>query len=430
MFFIYNTLLCTITPLLVLYFILKKRSYENITSLSWRLGRYPADFLPPPEAQLRIWLHASSVGEINAVIPYIKSLRHQYPNAWLVVSTMTGSGLQFAREHLPEVDKHFLAPFDLFFAAKRAIRRIQSSLFITAETEIWPNLLRYARRSGARILMINGRVSPRSIGFYRKIRSFLHQVLGYYDLFSVILPEDAARLIEMGADPLKIRINGNIKYDRLAQQINPVFYEESKQLLHLTGDEQILLAGSTREGEEELLLQAFLEIRKIFPDLRLIIAPRHIQRAQEVTKIIREFNFNPRLRTEITGNTVLTPNDIIVIDTLGELSKLYSIATIAFCGASLVPLGGQNPLEPAAWGKVVLYGPSMDDFLDAKSLLEQAGAGFAVNNPGELATKVQELLQQPEALARRGVAAKQAVLAQQGSSRRNLELTINLLKEK
>jgi len=428
MYFLYNLFLTLLTPLLLLFFLKKKKATENLTASNWRLGHYPPDFLPSETQTPRIWIHAASVGEISAIIPFIRKLRETYPQAWIGVSTMTQSGLTFARENLPEADRHFLAPFDLFWTARRAVRQIRPTLLITAETEIWPNLIRYARQSGSRILMINGRISKRSVSSYQKFRGFLGKVLSNYDKLSVILPDDAERLISIGAPAERIQINGNIKYDRLIDQAKPEFREVSKGILNLTGEELLLIAGSTREGEEELILEAYQKIRRAFPDLILLIAPRHIQRAAEICRIVERYGFKPLLRTDITPETVVDNQKVIILNTIGELSKVYSLATLAFCGASLVPLGGQNPLEPAAWGKVVLYGPSMDDFLDAKALLEKAGAGYEVQDPESLARQVVELLQQSDQLAQKGQAAREAILSQQGSTQRNLQLAINLIE--
>lgn len=428
MFLLYNIFLFMLTPLLLLFFLTKKRSFENITALSWRLGKYPASFLPSPSIETRIWIHAASVGEVNAIIPFVKMLREHNPLAWIALSVMTDSGLKMAQEHLPEIDQHFLAPFDLFFAARRAMRKIHPSLFITAETEIWPNLVKYAQHNGGRILMINGRISPRSIAFYKKFRGFFGRVLAYYDCLSVILQDDAERLIQMGAPSERVVVNGNIKYDRLAQQFNPDFLAESKEILNLTGTEKVLVAGSTREGEESLILEAFSRIKDVFPDLMLIIAPRHLKRVSEVSQIIKDHGYKPVLRTDIQPHTQFEKDDVILLNTMGELYKIYSVATLAFCGASLVPLGGQNPLEPASWSKVVLYGPSMEDFADAKLILEKAGAGFEVQDPEGLAKKAIELLHDPGHTTQLGETAKEMVLAQQGSAQRNIDLAIQLLK--
>jgi 3-deoxy-D-manno-octulosonic-acid transferase len=340
---------------------------------------------------------------------------------------MTATGLQMARTKIPEANRHFIVPLDLFFTARRAMRQIRPTLFLTVETEIWPNLLRYAKRYGAAIAMVNGRISVRKIGLYLRYKSFLQKVLRCYDVCSMILPVDAERIIAMGADPKKVSINGNVKFDSLSYQITTKTRSDVLAALHFTGTGKILVAGSTREGEEELILQAYQKIKAVIPNLSLIIAPRHIRRSSEIIALVEQFGFQPLLRTQITKTTVLTPNTIIILDTMGELFNVYAIAKLTFCGGSLVPLGGQNPLEPAAWGKVVLYGPSMEDFLDAKKFLEAVGAGITVRDHVKLAEQVIALLGDEKRLEDLGAAGKQAIEAQKGSSLRNLQLIQKLI---
>jgi 3-deoxy-D-manno-octulosonic-acid transferase len=338
---------------------------------------------------------------------------------------MTASGLEIAKVNLPDLSAHFLVPFDLPSAASRAMKQIHPDLFITIETEIWPNLVKYAKQNGAQVLMVNGRLSIRSIGQYQKYKRFFKKVLSFYDKFCMINQVDAERIKALGADPNKVSVNGNIKFDRLAKETNPEFRTEMVEKLHLTGNEPILVAGSTREGEEELILEAYTQIKTKYPDLLLLIAPRHIQRGDEVAGIVRNHGFQPLLRTEITSNSRISPETVIILNTIGELFKVYSLASLTFCGASLVPLGGQNPLEPAAWGKVVLYGPSMEDFLDAKQFLEEAGSGIQVVSATDLAEKAVELLADPGRLTSLGNAGQMLIRAQQGSSLRSLELIIS-----
>lgn len=430
MYLFYNILLCLVTPFLILFFLFKKRATENITFLRHRLGFYPAACLPVPgEKTRRIWLHAASVGEVNAVVAFVRLLRKTYPRAWIGISTMTLSGLDTARQRLPEGDSHFLFPFDLFFSARRAVNLIRPDLLITVETEIWPNLLYYARRRGARVLMVNGRLSPRTFKTYAKLKRFFRRVLACYDAFSMIRPEDADRIAALGAPREKIQINGNIKVDSLYRPTEPGIREKTAKTLRLSGKEKLLVAGSTREGEEEMILTAFKKIKKSIPELFLLIAPRHPHRAGEIAHLVRAHGFEPVRRTELPAREkTITPESVLILDTLGELFHVYSLATLVFCGGSLVPLGGQNPLEPAAWGKVVLYGPSMEDFADAKKLLEKAGAGIEVKNAADLADKAVALLAAENRLQETGAAVQKLLQSQQGPSRRSLDLVQKLLE--
>lgn len=430
MYFIYNVLLYALTPFLILFFTIKEHSKENI-AFAQRLGFYRRDRLLLDQQRTRIWIHAASVGEVNAIIHFVKILRRQYPKAWIGVSTMTLSGLEMARVNLTEVDATFLAPFDLFFTVRRVMRRIRPQLYITVETEIWPNHLQAAKAVGARVLMINGRISSRTANTYKALRCFFQKVLSYYDMFSMIREEDGQRIKAFGAVPEKVLINGNLKFDRLSSDVHEEeIRAKMAKTLNLSGTEKIWVAGSTKKGEEELLLQAYAHIKREFPHLNLIIAPREIHRGAEIAELVKESGYIPLLRTAITGATTVSPDTVIILNTIGELFQVYSLATITFCGGSLVPLGGQNPLEPAFWGKPVLYGPSMDDFLDAKGLLEEVGAGIPVEDANALTEKVIALLRDEDSLARCGRAGREMLQKQQGSSVRTLLLVKKLLPER
>lgn len=427
MYFLYNVLLYALTPFLIIYFTLKEQSKENI-SFAQRFGFCHRKQYFSNKRSPRIWIHAASVGEVNAIIHFVRLLRRNYPMAWIGISTMTLAGLEMARVNLAEVDAHFLAPFDLYFAVRRVMRNIRPDLYITVEAEIWPNHLQAAQAVGAHVLMINGRISGRTINTYKALRRFFQKVLSYYDFFSMIRVEDGERIKAFGAAPEKVFINGNLKFDRLSSDVKEEYCGEIAKSLRLSGDEKLWVAGSTKKGEEELLLQAFSKVKKEFPDLYLIIAPREIHRENEIIEIIKRYDYTPLLRTSISLETTVTPDTIIILNTIGELFKVYSLATFAFCGGSLVPLGGQNPLEPAFWGKVVFYGSSMEDFLDAKSLLEASGAGIQVKNTEELEKKVIALLQDEESMGQRGWSGRIMLEKQQGSSKRTLLLADKLLQ--
>ena len=429
MYLLYNVLLYILTPFLILYFTIKERSRENIT-FSQRLGFYRPDQLRQTAQNLRIWIHAASVGEVNAIIHFVKLLRREYSQAWIGVSTMTLAGLEIAQVNLAEADACFLAPFDLFFAVRRVMRQIRPHLYITVEAEIWPNHLRAAKAVGARVLLINGRISLRTVNTYKALRPFFQKVLSNYDFFSMIREEDGERIRSFGATPEKVLINGNLKFDRLSSDVKEEFRIEMAKQLGFSGTEKIWVAGSTKKGEEELLLQAFTEIKRDFPHLFLVIAPREIHRGAEIAEIIKQYGYTPLLRTAVSRTTQVTPDTIIILNTIGELFKVYSLATLAFCGGSLVPLGGQNPLEPAFWGKPVFYGPSMEDFLDAKGLLEEVGAGIPVKDASELGKSIIALLQDEHSLVRRGQAGREMLQKQQGSSERTLMLVKKLLPER
>jgi 3-deoxy-D-manno-octulosonic-acid transferase len=345
--------------------------------------------------------------------------------------------MRTAQAQLKEAERLFYLPLDLPWAARRLARLIKARLFITVETELWPNFLRQAKKNGARLMMANGRVSPRSYKTYRHLRPFFRRVLADYDRLNMIGPEDAERIIAMGADPDRVSVAGNVKFDRIADDVHPELAGAMRAKLGLARDTRLLVAGSTRPGEEEQILRAYRILLTEHPDLRLIIAPRHIERAPAVAALAEEAGFKTVLRSEPTpplfpageGNTTKTGElPVIILDTMGELFAVYGLASLAFCGGSLVPLGGQNPLEPAAWGKTVLFGPSMEDFREAGELLAEAGAGFTVRDAEELAAKAAGLLDDPEGTTARGEAGRRAILAHGGASERNVAAIRELLQ--
>jgi 3-deoxy-D-manno-octulosonic-acid transferase len=232
----------------------------------------------------------------------------------------------------------------------------------------------------------------------------------------------------MGANPVKVFVNGNCKFDQAAFSADPAFGEEMKKLLKVEGQELIFIAGSTHEGEEEAVIRAFLKIRRHHPGMILVLVPRHIDRSARVEKLLERYGLQETIRRSQLDGEGRRGAPVVVWDTFGELFKVYSVGTIVFCGASLVPRRGQNILEPAAWGKVVLYGPSMEDFLDAHQLLSSVGAGIMVQNEEELTERCLYLLSHPRELGERGEAGREALLAQRGATQRNLELARRLLE--
>lgn len=397
-------------------------------ALAQKLGFLPRETLIKLEGEPRIWVHAVSLGEVSAVHPLIRRLREIYPKACLMLSTGTESGQKIARERVLEATGSFFFPLDLPFIVRKVIRLMRPDLFILAETEIWPNFLRIVKEEGARTLLVNGRISERSFQRYRKTRFFWTAVLDNLDAMSMIRVQDGERMISMGANPVQVFVNGNCKFDQAAISADPVFQEEIRRLVKVEDRERVFIAGSTHEGEEEAVIQAFLKIRQHFPETVLFLAPRHVDRSARVEKILERYGIWDKVRRSQLNGEGRKGARVVLWDTFGELFKVYSLGTIVFCGASLVPRRGQNVLEPAAWGKVVLYGPSMEDFLDAHQLLTSVGAGIMVQNGEELAERCLYLLKHPQELKARGEAGREALMAQRGATQRNLELARNLIK--
>jgi 3-deoxy-D-manno-octulosonic-acid transferase len=430
-YFFYNLILTFLfliaSPYLLAQIVFSGKKREMFRQ---KVGFVPREAGANPQGEPRIWIHAVSMGEVAAVHPLIRELRARFPGGALLLSTTTASGFQIARERLKEADGIFFFPFDVPFILNRFLRRVRPKLFILAETEIWPNTLRLAKKAGARTLLVNGRISDRSFPRYRKTRFFWTSVLDYLDLLSMIRVLDGERVIMMGANPVHVFVNGNCKFDQAALAADPEREAEMRRLLELKESDRVFVAGSTHEGEEDAAIQAFVAMREKHPDLIFLLVPRHIDRVPRLEKLLTQAGLPDYILRSRLPSDGRMGRKVVLWDTFGELFKVYAVATLAFCGASLVPKRGQNVLEPAVWGKPVLYGPSMEDFMDAKELLESCQAGITVGNAAELAEKGLYLLDHPQELANRGRLGREAVLASRGATRRNAELAVRLLEER
>ena len=398
--------------------------------LKERLGFIPLEAVRQLTGSPRIWIHAVSLGEVKVAGSIIGALRRIMPGCSFILSTMTEHGRTLARETFGDEIPVIYAPIDFVGSVRKALSLVRPDVMVFLETEIWPAWLFEARRMGIKTSLINGRISVRSIGGYLKLHPFFEEVLKNVDRFSMILEEDAARIRSMGAPRRKIEINGNAKYDIFAAAPDPRIEMEMRESLNLDPSVNVIVAGSTRHGEEEMILDAYTKALEGFPETILIIVPRHIDRTSDIGAMIKRRGLRYQLRTRIGEGKAKRTERVVIINTFGELFKIYSIGTIIFCGASLVPLGGQNPLEPAVWGKVVLYGPSMEDFLDAKDLLESAGACVPVSTPEKLSEKIVWLLRHPEESRGYGERAREAVLKNRGAALKHARVIERLVRER
>jgi len=419
MLVLYNILLTLAAALAVPYYgakILITGKYRH--SIGPKFGFNRPDLFDSMQGTPRIWMHAVSVGEVTAAAPIIAALRADFPGACLVLSTGTETGQEMARRLVAEATAIIYYPLDLPHVVRKLIRLVRPDIFVLAETELWPNFLQACRDQGIKVVLVNGRLSGRSFTKYYHTRFFWKKILSYIDQTGVISDVDARRARAIGMAPEKIHVLGNAKYDGLATKVSPTLREETASRLNMTASERVLVAGSTHAGEETVILEVFGKLLAVYPDFKLILVPRHIERAVEVMNLVRQSGFDSLALSQIDEGQAKQDEKVLVVDRIGELFKVYSLATVVYCGGSLVPRGGQNILEPAAWGKVVFYGPYMEDFRDEKILLEAAGAGIPVNDGAELADKMLALLRMPETLASKGQAAGQVVAANRGASRR------------
>lgn len=376
----------------------------------------------------RIWVHAVSMGEVSAIHPLIRELRSTYPDACLVLSTGTDSGQKIARERVSEATAAFYFPLDLPLAIRRVMETVRPDLCILAETELWPNFLRIAKKEGARTLLVNGRISDRSYPRYKRTQFLWRAVLDDLDALAMIRVQDGERAISIGANPVRVFVNGNCKLDQASFAAAPEIRKEMQGLLHIVERDPVFIAGSTHEGEEEAILRTFQKMRAKYPEMILLLIPRHIERIPKIEKVLREQGFQDFVLRSRLSQESRNGRSIVVWDTLGELFKIYSVGTVVFCGGSLVAKRGQNILEPAAWGKMVFYGPSVEDFRDAHELLQKAGAGIMVKNEEELAGQGLYFLEHPQELRKRGEAGREALWANRGATAKNLALARRLIE--
>jgi 3-deoxy-D-manno-octulosonic-acid transferase len=397
-------------------------------SLGPKFGIHPKETASRMTGAPRIWFHAVSVGEVTAAAPIVAALHSRFPGACIVLSTSTETGQEMARKLIPAARAHLYYPLDIPRVVRKVIDLVRPDVFVPVETELWPNFIRTCRRQEIRIVMVNCRLSPRSFRRYHSTRFFWKKILADFDEAGVISETDAARLAAIGMPPERIHILGNAKYDGLASSVSPAIKKEIIGRLGIAPGEKFLVAGSTHAGEETVILDVYRRLLEIRPDFRLILIPRHIERGPAVAELVRQAGFSDCITmSEIQAGRSRREEKVILVDVIGELFKVYSLAAVVFCGGSLVPKGGQNLIEAAAWGKVVFYGPHMEDFQDERALIEEAGAGITVADGEELFAGIVDLLNHPDRLRQKGEAGRQAVAANTGAAERYAALIADVL---
>jgi 3-deoxy-D-manno-octulosonic-acid transferase len=354
---------------------------------------------------MTIWLHCASVGEVLLARILIKELTKILPEADFVLSTMTEQGMEVARKQDGEKVCCIYAPLDLVGIVGRSIQKIRPSLYICLETELWPAFLLEAKRSGVKLVLLNGRLSEGSYQRYQLVKGFMRRILSCFSMISVVQPTDAKRYMSLGAEPEIIRVLGNAKYDQDMDSLVLESEEQYRAWLNLHPGQPLFVAGSTHTGEEEMLLAVFQDLKKAtgMQNLIWVLAPRHLQRLGEVEGMLN------------------------LVDSMGDLAGLYSIASYIFCGGSLVERGGHNIMEAAILGKPVFYGPSMKDFSDAAELLESVGGGFPVSGPEDLTESILYFMDHPEEYNTSALRAREIAVTQQGAARKQALLVKEVL---
>jgi 3-deoxy-D-manno-octulosonic-acid transferase len=410
------------------YFVYQAIRYKKyIGSLRQRLGFLPITFNIDGEDS--IWIHAVSVGEALTARALAADLKARYPRLRLFVSTTTIAGQQVARRSLPEADAVFYFPFDWGFIVKRTLNLVRPRLFVMMETEIWPNLLRLCRKRGVKTVVINGRISSRSYPRYRLVRPFFRRVLADIDRFCMQSDESARRLLDLGGDPARVTITGSLKFDSLELPSSPVHGKPRERVLRffrLSPNRTVVVAGSTMKGEEPALLRAFGRIKATMPSALLVLAPRSPERFVEVERLAQSAGFVTTRRTALPIDAEPRA-DVVVLDSIGELAQLYQLATVVFVGGSLADHGGHNILEPAIFGKPVVFGPHMQNFKEIADAFLAHDAAIQVHSDRELDDVLLTLVSDPVRRAGLGAAARALVEANRGAKAKTLEIIANLL---
>ncbi len=429
---LYNVVLCIAALFFIPFFLVKilfTGKYRK--SIGPKFGRIPQSVFEGMKGSPRIWVHAVSVGEVTAAAPIIGSLRNIYPGACIVLSTGTETGQEMARRLATEATAHIYYPLDIPFVVRRTVDRVNPDIFVPVETEIWPNFIRICSEKGIKIAMVNGRISPRSFRRYKKTKFFWKQIMNMISMIGAISVIDASRLEALGVGPSKITVMGNAKYDSLAAGADDALKGEIEARLDISSQTDVFVAGSTHEGEDDVVFSVYRSLIERYPDMLLIIVPRHPERGGDILSLAKNLGFDDCVTmSEINNGEKRASRRIVIIDVIGELFKVYSLATIVFCGGSLVPRGGQNILEPAAWGKVVLYGPSMDDFMDERERLEMAGGGITVRDGSELLGEALSLMEDTETLHMKGEAGREMVASNTGAAQRYAEMIQTVLGDR
>jgi 3-deoxy-D-manno-octulosonic-acid transferase len=420
---LYNLVLSALVPVLGVW-ILWRAVVQRKPMGSWRhrLGLVPR---LPQAAQPRIWLHAVSAGEMAAAKPVLDAARRKFPDGPIAVSAVTAAGMTLAERDLAAADACFYLPFDLPECVFLSLRRVRPALLVVLEKELWPNLLGLARLSGARVLVVNGRVSDRMMRRARWVPGLVRWLYRLPDCFCVQSREDARRLAELGVEGVRIVVAGNTKVDTLAERD---VRGESRLVedLGVTSGQSWFVAGSTHPGEEEAVAEAFGLIGAQLAGARLLLAPRHLHRVAAVSAKLAEQGRSVVRRSE-TGTG--SDDAIVVLDTMGELRAAYAFATAAFVGGTLVPIGGHNLLEPVAAGRPVLFGPHTESCADVADLVCEHGVGFRVNTAQELADHFMRIARDGALREQIAAAGRRLIEQQRGAAARCAEVAFSFLWE-
>jgi 3-deoxy-D-manno-octulosonic-acid transferase len=416
----YLALLVIVSPWLI-YSALRKGKYREGFSAKF-LGRVP---VRPGDGPC-LWLHAVSVGEVNVLEPLVARLEMRHPTWTCVISTTTKTGFDLARKrYAPRCV--FYCPLDFSWAVKTALKRIRPDVLVLAELELWPNLIRIARKQGVKTAVVNGRLSERSARGYRRLHRIIASVLRSIDVLAVQNEEYASRFLQIGAPPETLHVTGSIKFDGAETNRDNAKTVSLARLAGITADDIVFLAGSTQEPEEEMALTTYRRLADDYPGLRLIITPRHPERFQQVASLLDRSGVRWQRRSELVEGVDDPVARVLLVDAVGELAAWWGLAHIAYVGGSMGKRGGQNMIEPAAYGAAVSFGPNTDNFRGVVEMMLDREAAVVVGGAEELTAFVQRCLVDPPYAKDLGQRAQSLVVEQLGAADRTCDLLLPLM---
>lgn len=406
-------------PFLLLYVCITGNHREGVRQ---RLSLFPP--VDTSKKSYRVWIHAASVGEVRAAAILVERIRRMRPDVTFVLTTMTIHGRKFASDLLPDIPC-LLAPLDVPGIVGRTMNKIDPDCYVCIETELWPVLLHGLQTRGKKMLLINGRMSSSSVSTYTKYRRLFKAVLANFDRLCMISDQDRKRYLQVGVDEGRLEVTGNLKYDQKLPDNVAEVRTYWRGLLKLTEESEVLIAGSTHTGEEEMVLENYLKLAQE-KQLLLILSPRHLQRLETIKADLDslgvEFDLLSGLKKGADRHS-----GVILVDSFGDLFSLYSVATYIFSGGSLVSRRGHNLMEAALWGRPVLHGTSVDDFRDAADLLAREEGAVVLEQASQLYQVIRELRNNPDNYTRLCEGAARAANSQQGSARRQAEVICSFL---
>ena len=415
------------SPLFVLRFVREKRFRER---LRHNLALFEEEKMRLLQDRRPVWFQAASVGEVVAASSIIRECKRQMPHIPIIISSGTTSGVEMAERILPEADAVIFYPSDLPWLPGRVVDRIGPRAFVPVETELWPNFIRAARKRSIPVILVNGRIGERNLNRYKQMRRLFTKMIDTVVLFCMQSTANAQFIIQLGADPRLVAVTGNTKFDQNYTIVNSEEQTQMRKELNFSAEAPILIAGSTHKGEEEILVDAWKQLQNNNPFTRLILAPRDISRCEKIQAEIQKQGVKVKLRSEQTCAKTVEPVSVVLLDTIGELGRFYSIADVVFIGGSLIPHGGHNILEPAVHGKAIVVGPHMFNFKDTYAMFSDRGACMTVLDAEELSEALLQLFSQEGKRNQMGSEALSIVRENRGAAVRTVKLLRDTLDKR